>query len=92
MSKRQDPALPDGLLLAFYGDDFTGSTDTPEAVSPLARGSPICRTYSTDPRFDGMELVLKGGQVGDGDFFIAAKAGTTDTARHVGRVDPAGSS
>ena len=47
-----------------------------EATSPLARGSPICRTYSADARFDTMELVLKGGQIGERDFFVSAKAGT----------------
>jgi uncharacterized protein YgbK (DUF1537 family) len=46
-----------------------------EAVSPLARGSPICRCYSSSSRFDGMELVMKGGQVGAADFFRAAKRG-----------------
>ena len=28
-----DTALPEGLLLAYYGDDFTGSTDAMEAMT-----------------------------------------------------------
>jgi len=74
----QRHALP---RLVFAGGDTSGRIveqlpiDALEAVFPLARGSPICRAYSADARFDGTELVLKGGQVGDGDFFISAKAG-----------------
>lgn len=49
--------------------------DALEAVSPLAKGSPICRCYSPVARFNGMELVMKGGQVGAADFFTAAKRG-----------------
>lgn len=49
--------------------------DALEAVFALERGAPICRVHASDPRFDGMELVLKGGQVGDADFFVAAKRG-----------------
>jgi 3-oxoisoapionate kinase len=30
---RVDTGLPDGLLLAYYGDDFTGSTDAMEAMT-----------------------------------------------------------
>ena len=33
MSKARAAALPDGLLLAFYGDDFTGSTDAMEVMA-----------------------------------------------------------
>ena len=69
--------------LVLAGGDTSGRIvghlpiDALEAVSPLARGAPICRAYSADSRFDGMELVLKGGQVGDTDFFVSAKAGTS---------------
>lgn len=79
----QRHALP---RLVFAGGDTSGRIvdHLPivalEATSPLARGSPICRAYSADARFDAMELVLKGGQVGDSDFFVSAKAGTTGSA------------
>jgi 3-oxoisoapionate kinase len=49
--------------------------DALEAFAPLAKGSPICRAHSSEARFDGVELVLKGGQVGGPDFFISAKRG-----------------
>ena len=45
------------------------------ALLPLAPGSPLCRAWSDDPKRDGLELVLKGGQVGGPDYFALAKAG-----------------
>jgi 3-oxoisoapionate kinase len=38
-------------------------------LKPLAPGSPLCLTWSDNPRFDGLEIVFKGGQVGGKDFF-----------------------
>jgi 3-oxoisoapionate kinase len=35
----------------------------------LQPGAPLCRAYSDSPELDGIELVLKGGQVGTEDFF-----------------------
>lgn len=67
--------------LVLAGGDTSGQIvgqlpiDALEAVAPLARGAPVCRAYSNQERFDGMQLVLKGGQVGGPDFFIAAKNG-----------------
>jgi uncharacterized protein YgbK (DUF1537 family) len=43
-----------------------------EAVAPLAPGSPICRAHSDVPAYDGLELALKGGQVGGPDLFPRA--------------------
>lgn len=40
-----------------------------ECLSVLDPGGPLCRAYSNDPQFDGLELVLKGGQVGGVNFF-----------------------
>jgi uncharacterized protein YgbK (DUF1537 family) len=74
----QRHALP-RLVLA--GGDTSGRivaqlpVDALEAVAPLARGSPICRAYSSDARFDSLQLVMKGGQVGAADFFLSAKRG-----------------
>ncbi len=45
------------------------------AIAPLAPGAPLCRAHADDPAHDGLELALKGGQVGKPDFFLAAKAG-----------------
>jgi 3-oxoisoapionate kinase len=45
------------------------------ALAPIAPGSPLCRAHSEDPVHDGLEITLKGGQVGAPDFFCAAKRG-----------------
>lgn len=37
--------------------------------SPCVPGAPLCRAHSDDPRLDGLEIVLKGGQMGPPDFF-----------------------
>ncbi len=39
------------------------------ALMPVAPGAPLCRAYSADPRFDGLEISLKAGQVGKVDYF-----------------------
>ena len=44
-----------------------------EAVHPLATGAPICRVHSDEPTFDGLDLVLKGGQTGERDLLVRAK-------------------
>jgi len=46
-----------------------------EAIMPIAPGGPLCRSYADDPAFDGLELVLKGGQVGKEDFFAKVREG-----------------
>jgi 3-oxoisoapionate kinase len=49
--------------------------DALTAISPLAPGSPLCRAHAARPDRGGLEIALKGGQVGTPDFFIAAKRG-----------------
>jgi len=44
-------------------------------VAPLAPGSPLCRAYAPGTPFDGLELVLKGGQVGGQSFFEDVRRG-----------------
>jgi len=44
----------------------------------LEPGGPLCRVWSSDPRFDGLELVLKGGQVGSPDFFEHVRRGRVE--------------
>ncbi len=41
----------------------------------LTPGAPLCRAWSTDATRDGLELVLKGGQMGGDSFFGAVRAG-----------------
>ena len=40
-----------------------------DVVAGLAPGAPLCRAWSANPRRDGLEIVLKGGQMGDAAFF-----------------------
>ena len=44
-----------------------------EMLSELTPGAPLCRGYSNDARFDGLEIALKGGQMGKADFFGLAR-------------------
>ncbi len=44
-------------------------------AAPLERGAPLCRAHADDPVFDGLELVLKGGQMGGEDFFEVVRKG-----------------
>ena len=41
-------------------------------VCPIANGVPLLEIRSAEPAFDGMEIALKGGQMGAEDLFIAA--------------------
>lgn len=44
-----------------------------EMLGELAAGAPLCRAYSDEPRFDGLEIALKGGQMGGADYFGRAR-------------------
>jgi uncharacterized protein YgbK (DUF1537 family) len=46
-----------------------------EAIAPIAPGAPLCRVFSTDPNVDGIEIALKGGQMGEANFFGSVRAG-----------------
>jgi 3-oxoisoapionate kinase len=48
------------------------------AMAPIAPGSPLCRAHTNDPVLAGLEIALKGGQVGAPDFFCAVKRGTAN--------------
>lgn len=47
-----------------------------EYLMPVAPGSPLCRAYSQDSAFDGLEISLKAGQVGKPDYFGSILNGT----------------
>lgn len=49
--------------------------DALEVMARLARGAPLCRTISRAPERDGIEIALKGGQLGDLDFFERVRDG-----------------
>ncbi len=56
---------PDGLVVA----------------ARLARGAPLCRMVAgARPWLDGLQVALKGGQMGDASFYETARAGTRATA------------
>lgn len=45
-------------------------------LSALCPGAPLCRAWSDDPRRDGLQVVLKGGQMGSVSFYGEVRAGT----------------
>lgn len=47
-----------------------------ELRTPIAPGSPLCRAYSHQPWFDGLEIAMKGGQHGRPDYFECIRLGT----------------
>ena len=49
-------------------------------VAPIERGAPLVRAHAADPAIDGIELVLKGGQIGADDFFDAVRRGGVPAA------------
>lgn len=49
-------------------------------VGNLSPGVPMLRARAVDGRVDGLELVLKGGQMGPPDLFLKLIHGTTETA------------
>ena len=67
-------------LLVSGGDT---STEIIKAIRPialtvaarLAPGAPLCRMASDRPGHDGLEVALKGGQMGAADFFLTATQG-----------------
>jgi uncharacterized protein YgbK (DUF1537 family) len=50
--------------------------DALSVAAGLAPGAPLCRAWSSSARRDGLEIVLKGGQIGGADFL-----GTVGTGR-----------
>ncbi|GAA4006125.1 four-carbon acid sugar kinase family protein [Sphingomonas humi] len=44
-------------------------------AAPIERGAPMVRAYASDPAIDGLELVLKGGQMGSEDFLERVRLG-----------------
>lgn len=49
--------------------------DALTAIAPLDPGAPLCRAHSPAGGLDGLEIALKGGQVGQPDFFAAVRDG-----------------
>ena len=49
--------------------------DALEVAARLAPGAPLCRTLSRSPGMHGVEVALKGGQIGGVDFFEELRTG-----------------
>jgi uncharacterized protein YgbK (DUF1537 family) len=48
-------------------------------AAAMAPGAPLCRAWSDDPARDGIEIVLKGGQIGRASFFGDVRDGASWT-------------
>jgi uncharacterized protein YgbK (DUF1537 family) len=53
-------------------DIFALTTRFPMTATP---GSPLCTAASDDPSLDGLEIAMKGGQVGGDDYFTSLRDG-----------------
>ena len=78
MKRLLDRARPTRVVVA--GGDSSGEVTSAldiEALTVtagLSPGAPLCRAWSTNPARDGLEIVLKGGQMGAADFFGLARS------------------
>ena len=73
--------VPLGRLVLSGGDTSSQVTqvlapDALEIDGRLAPGAPLCRVLSDKPHLRGLQLALKGGQMGDANFFVTARDGT----------------
>jgi 3-oxoisoapionate kinase len=75
--------LQQGLRrVVFSGGDTSGhamlavGAQAMVPVASIAQGVPLLRIHSSDPAFDGMEIALKGGQMGDAGLFMRAALGS----------------
>ena len=57
-------------------DVFALTTRFPLRDTP---GSPLCLAHSANPALDGLEIAMKGGQVGADDYFVALRDGVPAT-------------
>jgi uncharacterized protein YgbK (DUF1537 family) len=46
-----------------------------EFLMPLAPAAPLCRASAVDPGIDGLQIAMKGGQIGAPDYFQAVQRG-----------------
>lgn len=79
MKRLLDRARPKRIVVA--GGDSSGEVasaldiDALTVSAALSPGAPLCRAWSMNPARDGLEIVLKGGQIGPPDFFGLARSG-----------------
>jgi 3-oxoisoapionate kinase len=46
-----------------------------ELLMPIAPAAPLCRAFSDNSRFDGLQVASKGGQIGQPDYFLQVLEG-----------------
>lgn len=74
----REAKLPRGVIA---GGDTSGHAASSlgmvalTALAPIAAGAPLCRGRSSNPDLDGFEIALKGGQMGEPDYFSTVKQG-----------------
>lgn len=79
MKRVLDRARPERIVIA--GGDSSGEIVKALDIQALtvtaspSPGAPLCRTWSHDVSRNGLEIVLKGGQIGDEAFFGQVRAG-----------------
>ncbi|HZH60137.1 MAG TPA: four-carbon acid sugar kinase family protein [Metabacillus sp.] len=54
-----------------------------EMVLPIDPGVPLCCGYSSDPTINGIEIALKGGQMGGPEFFVKIKEAASSDATSI---------
>ena len=77
-------AVPLRRLLLSGGDTSSQITQrlAPDALliaARLAPGAPLCRVVSREPHLQQLQIALKGGQMGQADYFVKALRGTVQT-------------
>lgn len=50
------------------------------AIAPTVPGAALCRVHAQDPAMDGLQLALKGGQMGTDDYFSWIRSGGGEKA------------
>lgn len=76
--------------IAVAGGDSSGEVaaslgiEALTVTAALAPGAPLCRAWSSDARRDGLEIVLKGGQMGGEDFFPVVRDGALSPGQRFG--------
>ena len=79
MKRLVDRSRPARIVIA--GGDSSGEVASVldilalTVTASLSPGAPLCRAWSANPERDGLEVVLKGGQIGAEDFFGLARGG-----------------
>ena len=80
MRRILDRAAPRRVVVA--GGDSSGEVasaleiEALTVTAGLCPGAPLCRAWSRHPRRDGLEIVLKGGQMGEAGFFGMVRDGS----------------